>query len=279
MRRGRRRDARVLLVVAHRELVERYVAACKQGGAEAGRHRSRGVCAAARARRPGAPPAAEDAGLVCVSIGYDRSTPRRLRRTGVRVHARAGVGWLGARRRRCAARCSTARAVARSSRSKRAAVAGSGDTRRPASTLALAAEAPPRHGSPSCRPSPASSSPRSGSTRSSPGSLGIGEILVTGGTRGLEGLAPELERLIGVRVRVARSARSRQGAAEAAEETEPHGLAGDRRRPRDRGLRRRACRQSPPPRSAEDSRAAAARGPARRRRPVRRGLAARARST
>jgi type IV pilus assembly protein PilM len=35
-----------------------------------------------------------------------------------------------------------------------------------------------------------------------PGSLGIGEIVLTGGTSHLPGLAGELERLIGVRVRV-----------------------------------------------------------------------------
>jgi Tfp pilus assembly PilM family ATPase len=35
-----------------------------------------------------------------------------------------------------------------------------------------------------------------------PGSLGIGEIVLSGGTTHLVGLAEELERLIGVRVRV-----------------------------------------------------------------------------
>ena len=35
-----------------------------------------------------------------------------------------------------------------------------------------------------------------------PGSLGIGEIVLTGGTAHLPGLADELERLIGVHVRV-----------------------------------------------------------------------------
>ena len=35
-----------------------------------------------------------------------------------------------------------------------------------------------------------------------PGSLGIGEIVLTGGTTGMPGLAQELERLIGVHVRV-----------------------------------------------------------------------------
>ena len=35
-----------------------------------------------------------------------------------------------------------------------------------------------------------------------PGSLGIGEIVITGGTAQLPGLAEEIERLIGVRVRI-----------------------------------------------------------------------------
>jgi Tfp pilus assembly PilM family ATPase len=35
-----------------------------------------------------------------------------------------------------------------------------------------------------------------------PGSLGIGEIVVTGGTAHLSGFAAEVERLIGVRVRI-----------------------------------------------------------------------------
>jgi len=35
-----------------------------------------------------------------------------------------------------------------------------------------------------------------------PGSLGIGEIVITGGSAGLAGLAAELQSLIGVRVRV-----------------------------------------------------------------------------
>jgi Tfp pilus assembly PilM family ATPase len=35
-----------------------------------------------------------------------------------------------------------------------------------------------------------------------PGSLGIGEIVITGGTASLSGLGEELQRLIGVRVRV-----------------------------------------------------------------------------
>jgi Tfp pilus assembly PilM family ATPase len=35
-----------------------------------------------------------------------------------------------------------------------------------------------------------------------PGSLGIGEIVITGGTTGLAGLASELQGMIGVRVRV-----------------------------------------------------------------------------
>ena len=65
--------------------------------------------------------------------------------------------------------------------------------------LATAREAARR----SCRRSRGSSSPRSSSTRTSPARSSIGEIVLTGGTAHLPGLGAELERLIGVPVRVA----------------------------------------------------------------------------
>ena len=66
---------RVLLVVAYRELIDRYVDACKKAGIDARRHRPRSLCAPARvagaaARRRRRP----DAALVAVAIGHDRST-------------------------------------------------------------------------------------------------------------------------------------------------------------------------------------------------------------
>src|SRR5207247_948646 len=67
------RVRRVLLVVAHRELVERYVAACRKAGLKL-----IGIdleaFALLRALADPARPPAEDAAFVCVSIGHDRST-------------------------------------------------------------------------------------------------------------------------------------------------------------------------------------------------------------
>ena len=69
------RVRRVLLVVAYRELIDRYVAACKKAGI-----RLAGIDLEAFAllRALGEPPAgdeaAADAALVVVSIGHDRST-------------------------------------------------------------------------------------------------------------------------------------------------------------------------------------------------------------
>ena len=64
---------RVLLVVAHRELVERYVAACRKAGLKL-----IGIdleaFALLRALNDPARPPAEDAAVVCISIGHDRST-------------------------------------------------------------------------------------------------------------------------------------------------------------------------------------------------------------
>src|SRR5207245_3714732 len=67
------RTHRVLLVVAHRELVERYVAACRKAGL-----RLIGIdleaFALLRALADPAHPPADDAAVVCISIGHDRST-------------------------------------------------------------------------------------------------------------------------------------------------------------------------------------------------------------
>ena len=89
----------------------------------------------------------------------------------------------------------------------------------------------------SCRPSRGSSSPRSSSTRTSPARSGIGEIALTGGTAHLPGLAAELERLIGVPVRVGDPLVARQGLEEAPRPRAAR-LARDRDRPGDRGLMR-----------------------------------------
>ena len=74
-----------------------------------------------------------------------------------------------------------------------------------------------------------------------PGSLGIGEIVLTGGTTHLPGLSTELERLIGVPVRVADPFGAREGLEEGPRARSDR-LIRHRHRSRDRGLAR--CAQS-----------------------------------
>ena len=89
---------RVLLVVAYRDLVQRYVVACRAAGVKLDRHRLRGLRAAALARsdrRVGRQRRRRGRRL-------DRSRPldvRRRRRLDVRVRPRARLGRRRARRR------------------------------------------------------------------------------------------------------------------------------------------------------------------------------------
>ena len=189
----------VLLVVAYRDLIDRYVDACKQAGitlagidleafallralqAPAGGRRRR---RAGRARRRRDRPRALDV--------------RRLGRAHLRVHARPRLGRLGAQRR--------ARASAR-----RRAVRGRGAQALP---RAQQRRGPGRDGARAggtgarrddaarSRPSRASSSPRSSSTRTSPALWASARSSSAAARRTSPGLAEELERLIGVRVRV-----------------------------------------------------------------------------
>ena len=98
-----------------------------------------------------------------------------------------------------------------------------------------------------------------------PGSLGIGEIVVTGGTAHLPGLAAELQRLIGVLVRVG-DPLGRVKVAQAGRRARPDRLARRRDRTGDRGLDAR--RQPAPrgrPRRPQDAEPARARRRAARR--------------
>ena len=67
------RVCRVLLVVAHKDLVDRYVAACRKAGLKLVGIDLEAFALLRALSDPSQPPG-EDAAVVCVSIGHDRST-------------------------------------------------------------------------------------------------------------------------------------------------------------------------------------------------------------
>ena len=190
---------RVLLVVAYRELVDRYVYACRKAGLQIV---GIDLEAFALLRTVAAPhvegEAAERGALVAVSVGHDRST---FAVSDGRVCEFTRVlewgGW--------ALNIAIARALDLSPSEvepvKRAlSFAGAEET--PAGftedQLETAREAARRQLQTFARELVSSLQ----FYQNQPGSLGIGEIALTGGTAHLPGLGAELERLIGVPVRV-----------------------------------------------------------------------------
>jgi type IV pilus assembly protein PilM len=189
---------KILLVVAYRELIDRYVAACKKAGL-----RLAGIDLEAFAllRALGdplpldAPPS--DAALVVVSVGHDRST-FAVSEGRVSEFTRV-LDWGGstldvaiARELDCAP--SEAEPVKREL-SLAAANVPEGLTQDQADR---AREAVRRQLQTFARELVSSLQ----FYQNQPGSLGIGEIVITGGTAHLVGVADELQRLIGVRVEV-----------------------------------------------------------------------------
>ncbi|HVS85959.1 MAG TPA: type IV pilus assembly protein PilM [Gaiellaceae bacterium] len=185
---------RVLLVVAHRELVERYVAACRRAGLTLS-----GIDLEAFALlRSLAPPAERDgSALVALAIGHERTT---LAVSDGRV-------------------CEFTRVLEWGGWTLNVALARALDAA-PSEVEALKRRLTLESG-----PAPEGLTPEQGTAavdavrravealarelvsslqfyQGQPGSLGIGEIVITGGTAQLAGLADELERLTGVRVRV-----------------------------------------------------------------------------
>ena len=194
---------RVLLVVAYRELVDRYVYACRKAGLQIV-----GIDLEAFALlRAVAPPRNSDGGpvagsergaLVAVSVGHDRST---FAVSDGRVCEFTRVlewgGW--------ALNVAIARALDLSPSEveplKHALSFVGGDTAPEGfdeSQLDTAREAARRQLQTFARELVSSLQ----FYQNQPGSLGIGEIALTGGTAHLPGLGAELERLIGVPVRV-----------------------------------------------------------------------------
>jgi type IV pilus assembly protein PilM len=189
---------RILLVVAYRELIDRYVGACKKAGV-----RLAGIDLEAFAllRALGEPQEddgpASDAALVVVAIGHDRSTfavsdGRVCEFTRVLDWGGSTLDVAIARELNCAP--SEAEPVKRQ--------------------LSLAAENVPDGLTEEQANSARQAVQRQLQTfarelvsslqfyQNQPNSLGIGEIVITGGTAHLAGLAEELQRLIGVRVTV-----------------------------------------------------------------------------
>jgi type IV pilus assembly protein PilM len=185
---------RVLLVVAHKDLVERYVEACRLAGIQLA-----GIDLEAFALlRSLAPPVQrEGSALVAVAIGHERTT---LAVSDGRVCEFTRVlewgGW--------AINVALARALDSTpdqvEQIKRNLSLGGGAT--PEGLTLQQAETAVE----SVRRSIESLARDLVSSlqyyQGQPGSLGIGEVMLTGGTAHLAGLAEELERLLGVRVRV-----------------------------------------------------------------------------
>jgi type IV pilus assembly protein PilM len=190
---------RVLLVVAHRELVDGYVEACRRAGLKlAGIDlEAFGLLRALAVPSPEVA-AREDAGVVVVSVGYDRSTIAVS--DGSVCEFTRVLDWGG-----FALDVAIARALDltpfEAEPIKR--------------TLSASADGPVPEGLGAERAAQAREALRAqidlfarelvSSLRfyqSQPGSLGIGEIVLTGGTAQLPRLDQELERALGVRVRV-----------------------------------------------------------------------------
>jgi len=188
---------RVLLVVAYRELVDRYVSACRKAGITLA---GIDLEAFALLRALGAPRPEDDASdsaLVAVAIGHDRSTfavsdGRICEFTRV-------IEWGGATLSVAIARAldlapSEVEQLKRLVSLESPAVPDGID----AQQYSLAVDAVRRQVQAFARELVSSLQ----FYQHQPGSLGIGEIVITGGTAGLAGLATELQGMIGVRVRV-----------------------------------------------------------------------------
>jgi type IV pilus assembly protein PilM len=185
---------RVLLVVAYRELVDRYIGACRKAGiALAGID----LEAFALLRALGAPSDRGGSALVAIAIGHDRSTfavsdGRTCEFTRV-------VEWGGSALSVALARTfdSTPSEVEELKESLSLESGWVSDELTPEQSAA-ALEAVRKQVQTFARELVSSLQFYQGQ----PDSLGIGEIVITGGTAELPGLAEELERLIGVHVRV-----------------------------------------------------------------------------
>jgi len=188
---------RVLLVVAYRELVDRYVSACKRAGITLAGVDLEAFALLRSLAAPRAEETAGDSALVAVSIGHDRSTfavsdGRICEFTRV-------IEWGGSTLSVTIARALDL-APSEVEQIKRLVSLESAGVPEGISPeqYGLAVDAVRRQVQAFARELVSSLQ----FYQHQPGSLGIGEIVITGGTAGLAGLAGELQSLIGVRVRV-----------------------------------------------------------------------------
>ena len=188
---------RVLLVVAYRELIDRYVDACKKAGIVLSGIDLEAFALLRALSAPRPETEAGDSALVAVAIGHDRST---FAVSDGRVCDFTRVlEWGGSALNVAIARAldlapSEAEAI------KRAVSLSSSEVPDGFAyeQYSLAVDAVRKQVHTFARELVSSLQ----FYQNQPGSLGIGEIVITGGTANLVGIADELQRLIGVRVRV-----------------------------------------------------------------------------
>jgi type IV pilus assembly protein PilM len=188
---------RVLLVVAYRELIDRYVDACKKAGITLAGIDLEAFALLRALSAPRPETESGDAALVAVAIGHDRSTFAVS--DGRMCDFTRVLDWGGS-----ALNVAIARALdmapSETESIKRAVSLDS--TEAPDGITfehySAAVEAVRKQVHTFARELVSSLQ----FYQNQPGSLGIGEIVITGGTASLGGLADELQRLIGVRVRV-----------------------------------------------------------------------------
>jgi type IV pilus assembly protein PilM len=190
--------ARILLVVAYRELIDRYVAACKKAGL-----RLAGIDLEAFAllRALGEPRPDEDgpseAAIVVVSIGHDRST---FAVSDGRVCEFTRVlDWGGSTLDVAIARELDVAPSEAAPFKRNLSLGGTAVPEGLTEEQAQAVRETVRRQLQNFARELVSSLQF---YQNQPGSLGIGEIVITGGTAQLGGLAEELQKLIGVRVSV-----------------------------------------------------------------------------
>ena len=192
-----RTSHRVLLVVAYRELVERYVSSCRKAGITLAGIDLEAFALLRSLAAPTIEATESDAALVAVSIGHDRST-FAVSGGNVCEFTRV-IEWGGATLSIAIARVLDV-APSEVENLKRLVALDSHDVPEGVAPdqYARAVDAVRKQVHAFARELVSSLQ----FYQHQPGSLGIGEIVITGGTASLRGLAAELQGLIGVRVRV-----------------------------------------------------------------------------